>query len=357
MHVSALSIYDSDWRAMGGDNKVLFAEHLVGIHNRFRDPRAQIRLIRFEPVESGDIISASLETWGIKSEPQYNAISYAWGEPSDHHAITLNGVHLPVCKNCFHALRQARLHYSEQYAWSDAICINQLDLDEKSAQVAMRDGIYAKALLVLACIGPSDAFIRTANELYGTAIFQGTPDWGDTEQEGVWTVDMHTWSFTWEPKSPTDGGFCFPSNAEDESLIMRLCSEWNELSKRRYFHQLGIVQELSAGRNHTTILCGQDAMDWTRVVSLGWRLHRLNSHPLTSKPKSYLNFELMILNGRIHGDDCRVLGSATTGRVRRMVSQSRCHLTGLPRRTVFRLRNFSQRKCKNIADHVSDSLR
>jgi len=138
---------------------------------------------------------------------------------------------------------------------------------------------------------------------------------------------------------------------------MRLCGEWNELSKRPYFHRAGIVEELSGGRHRTMILCGQDVMEWTRVISLGWRLHRLNLHPLSSKPKSYLNFELMMLNGRVYDDDCRVLGSTATGRVRRMISQGRRHLNGLLRRTILRLRNFSQRRYKNIAGHVSDSLR
>ena len=181
---------------MSGDGKGQLAEHHIGVHSSLRDPRAQIRLIHFNPKESGDSISASLETCDIKSAPPYNAISYASDEPSDRQTITVNGTRIPVHRNCLHALRQAFLHYPHDYLWIDAICVNQLDLDGKAAQNAVRNEIYAKASLVLACIGPSDAFVRTAHELYGTAIFQGTPKWGDTEQEGVWTVDMHTWSFT-----------------------------------------------------------------------------------------------------------------------------------------------------------------
>jgi hypothetical protein len=48
------------------------------------------------------------------------------------------------------------------------------------------------------------------------------------------------------------------------------------------------------------ILCGQDVMEWTRVVSLGWLLHRLNLHPVTSAPKLYMDVELMMLNDRIY---------------------------------------------------------
>lgn len=181
---------------MSGDDKVQLVEYHVSVQSSFRDPRAQIRLIRFNPKESGDSIAVSLETWGIRSAPPYNVTLYASDEPSDRHIIAINGTRIPVHRHCFHALRQACLHYPHHYLWIDAICVNQLDLDGKAAQNAVRNEIYAKASLVLACIGPSDAFVRTAHELYGTAIFQGTPKWGDTEQEGVWTVDMHTWSFT-----------------------------------------------------------------------------------------------------------------------------------------------------------------
>ncbi|KAL7623788.1 hypothetical protein AAE478_005341 [Parahypoxylon ruwenzoriense] len=53
--------------------------------------------------------------------------------------------------------------------WADAICINQSDLDEKSAQVTMMDCIYSAATYVVAWLGPpdehSDAGVQTLNKL------------------------------------------------------------------------------------------------------------------------------------------------------------------------------------------------
>ena len=164
----------------------------------------------------------------------------------------------------------------------------------------MIEEVYANASLVLACIGPSVAFIRTTLELYNTAIFQDTPRWGELDQGGVWTVDMHTWSSTWHPESPIDSHLFFPWDEGDESLLTRFLSEWNELSARPYFQQARIVRELSGCKHRTMILCGQDVMEWTRVVSLGWLLHRLNLHPVTSAPKLYMDVELMMLNDRIY---------------------------------------------------------
>ncbi|PVH72592.1 ankyrin and HET domain-containing protein, partial [Cadophora sp. DSE1049] len=54
--------------------------------------------------------------------------------------------------------------------WADAICINQNDVAEKSAQVTMMDRIYSSAVYVIAWLGPpdehSDLGIKTLNTLH-----------------------------------------------------------------------------------------------------------------------------------------------------------------------------------------------
>jgi hypothetical protein len=56
------------------------------------------------------------------------------------------------------------------YIWADAICINQNDINEKSAQVTMMDRIYSSATYVTAWLGPpdehSDVAIQTLNTLH-----------------------------------------------------------------------------------------------------------------------------------------------------------------------------------------------
>ena len=120
---------------MRGDEKASVVEHLANMHAPLRDPRAHIRLIRFDPKETGDSILVSLETWDLQCAPPYNAISYAWGEPSERHAIKINGATMPVSKNCFHALRQTSLHFPSNHVWIDVISSDQLDLDGKSARL------------------------------------------------------------------------------------------------------------------------------------------------------------------------------------------------------------------------------
>ncbi|KAJ6789774.1 hypothetical protein PWT90_06479 [Aphanocladium album] len=45
---------------------------------------------------------------------------------------------------------------ADKFIWADAVCINQSDMDEKSAQVGMMDRIYSNAVYVLAWLGPKD---------------------------------------------------------------------------------------------------------------------------------------------------------------------------------------------------------
>lgn len=120
--------------------------------------------------------------------------------------------------------RHTHLHFPINHVWIDAICVNQLDLDGNSAQVALMGKIYANASLLLACIGPSNAFIRNALELHGTAVFQDNPKWAELDQGGVWTADMHAWSLIWYPECPLASHFFFPWNEEDNSLLTRLLS-------------------------------------------------------------------------------------------------------------------------------------
>jgi hypothetical protein len=103
------------------------------VRTALRDPQRQIRLLRLHGGSKRQGIFASLEVWERGSEPKYRAISYVCGDAQRMQSITVNGSRVSVRHNCHYALWQARLHYPESRVWIDAICINQLDLEEKTA--------------------------------------------------------------------------------------------------------------------------------------------------------------------------------------------------------------------------------
>ncbi|ROV94094.1 hypothetical protein VMCG_08242 [Cytospora schulzeri] len=114
-----------------------------------------IRLIEVLDIND-DGVRCQLTCWPINNAPQYDAISYAWGDPNLRTLITINDRRLAVTQNCEYVLRQARWHGMSRYHWVDAICIDQKNNSEKTEQVSRMADIYRDAQRVLACVGTHD---------------------------------------------------------------------------------------------------------------------------------------------------------------------------------------------------------
>ncbi|KAM0699569.1 hypothetical protein Q7P36_000572 [Cladosporium allicinum] len=206
-----------------------------GVHTALRDPQRQIRLLRLHGGSKRHGISASLEIWDRKSKPRYRAISYVCGGAEQMQDVMVNGIRVSVRRNCYYGLWQTRLHFTQSRVWIDAICINQLDLDEKTAQVAMIFETYSNAKQVSACVGAS---CRT-----------GDPDI---------LLDLDIWN-----------------PLLDETAATQLYDHYQEFCKRPYFTRVWILQELAGGRHRTMLLCGQEISDWSDLLDLSLRFCRL----------------------------------------------------------------------------------
>ncbi|KAJ6439664.1 lariat debranching enzyme [Purpureocillium lavendulum] len=57
---------------------------------------------------------------------------------------------------------------ADMLIWADAICINQADIEEKSAQVSIMDRIYSNATYVVAWLGPPDEHSSAGLKTIGT---------------------------------------------------------------------------------------------------------------------------------------------------------------------------------------------
>jgi hypothetical protein len=88
--------------------------------------------------------------------PEYEALSYAWGDSSKPRQIRCNNRALSVTQSLYSALRDIRDPIKSRTIWADAICINQ-DVDtEKNHQVALMGEIYSQAERTLAWIGEEE---------------------------------------------------------------------------------------------------------------------------------------------------------------------------------------------------------
>ncbi|KAK8062842.1 hypothetical protein PG997_014939 [Apiospora hydei] len=91
---------------------------------------------------------------------RYRALSYVWGHatgPEDVHMITVDGQPFCVRQNLYDFLRVAVARGEFGPYFIDAICINQLDGEERCFQVTQMARIYRNANMVVAWLGALDS--------------------------------------------------------------------------------------------------------------------------------------------------------------------------------------------------------
>ncbi|KAK5203123.1 hypothetical protein LTR96_011045 [Exophiala xenobiotica] len=113
-----------------------------------------IRVAKFEAIPNIDApIHCSLVHFEFGEKPQYQALSYTWGDESVKKTIFVDGKELEVGINLWEALRFLSPPDVACYLWADAICINQNDLAERTRQLRIMPHIYARAQTVLVWLG------------------------------------------------------------------------------------------------------------------------------------------------------------------------------------------------------------
>ncbi|CAN9215725.1 unnamed protein product [Alternaria alternata] len=110
-----------------------------------------IRLLHIRPSVNetlgleADLVHFPLLSAQLKN---YKALSYTWGVEKASVSITINGGSMVIRPNLEKILRKLRaLKY--EYVWVDAICTNQQDDAERSAQVIRMRAIYAGAQSII----------------------------------------------------------------------------------------------------------------------------------------------------------------------------------------------------------------
>jgi hypothetical protein len=113
-----------------------------------------IRLIKLAPDLVTEQIRCRLVYKRLDEEDlEYNALSYVWGNASDRTTMLCDGLPFQITRNLHDALSQIRLNRHETLLWVDAVCINQANDVEKTAQVRLMTKIYSQAELVLIWLG------------------------------------------------------------------------------------------------------------------------------------------------------------------------------------------------------------
>ena len=101
-----------------------------------------------------------------KRAPDYEAISYCWGDPIPCEPCELNGFPVKIPRSAAEVLRRFRLPGAPRRLWIDALCINQEDVPERGEQVGLMAAVYSQCTRCLIWLGTDDK--GTASKAFDT---------------------------------------------------------------------------------------------------------------------------------------------------------------------------------------------
>jgi len=101
----------------------------------------KIRILILSPGTGSEPLKCQLKHALLFDDPRYDAISYAWGDPSKPRGIICGGRSI------------SRQENEEITIWADAVCIHQGSDTEKNHQLALMGQIYSQAARTLVWLG------------------------------------------------------------------------------------------------------------------------------------------------------------------------------------------------------------
>lgn len=253
------------------------------------DPRySEIRLVKLLPIpkssdEAGYLptIHCSLRKASLEDDPEYNALSYVWGDPRETRPILIDGKPFRVTVNLEAALRQLAVDLRQQrrshtWLWVDAICINQTDTSERTHQVCQMSQLYRGAARVIVWLGPpaidSDTAISTLHRIHDVA---------ESSRTKLWVRSWPMFQFQEAPRPRTSASYI---QAALDTVLEMLCADDHRcldavasLYERDWFRRVWVVQEVALARE-AVLHCGDTKIDWATFYTAFWMLCGLRDY-------------------------------------------------------------------------------
>ena len=238
---------------------------------------SEIRLLRLlgKQFNDTDIPSCEIFHASFDDNPQYEALSYIWGDASLQGKIRLDGRTQLVTQNLARALSDIRDNESKML-WVDALCIDQGNFSERNHQVKQMGRIYHSALRVLVWLG------RPAV----------TDDW--PRSDGLSTLKMLNKILLGSPAESNPASTLLKSISDPKSWL-----QWHELvvlCELPYWNRLWIVQEVGLARE-LKVYYGRASVNWIIFNWVREELGRLFKWELC--PPSFLPLGRTILESKM----------------------------------------------------------
>ncbi|KAK4135734.1 HET-domain-containing protein, partial [Trichocladium antarcticum] len=150
-----------------------FTKNPRPFYPRLSSASREIRLLHLQPgqgTEEADELQTEcrLSVVSLDSNPSYEALSYRWGSRTS--TVLVDGHEVVVPENLDEALRRFRLDGRERVLWADAVCIDQSQVAERNAQVALMADIYKTCERCLVWMGNTHLFDRSDGDSSGLGV-------------------------------------------------------------------------------------------------------------------------------------------------------------------------------------------
>lgn len=108
----------------------------------------EIRLLTILDEYDDYLVRCTTRIASLDDRPNFNALSYRWGDPKATVPIMVDYHVMSVTVNLEKALRHLRCSVQPEEIWVDAICINQADISEKNHQLPLMRHIRKQVYIV-----------------------------------------------------------------------------------------------------------------------------------------------------------------------------------------------------------------
>ena len=185
------------------------------------------RLLTLQPGSFDDPIHCQLKQVSLNAGHAYEALSYVWGNASDTSPMSLDGTPYHITKNLECALRYLRHKEFPRVLWVDAVCINQRDIQERSAQVSRMKHIYEQATQVV--IWPGDYAPYTREQVESALQF----------------ADRLTYLVVMDRFGPDAQEELIRNYFRPDNAIFRNIRVVMDLTSRPWFSRVWVIQEVA----------------------------------------------------------------------------------------------------------------
>jgi hypothetical protein len=151
-------------------------------------------VLDLSPGTSDDDVKCDIRIIDLDANEEYEALSYVWGDTRHRRYVWVSGTRTGVTVNLYDALLRLRHQNDKRTIWIDQLCINQWDMDEKAAQVALMRDIYRNCTHCILWLGEVRDGAFKYDEEHVESVFDFISSLGalpEPNLTALWKPDMH----------------------------------------------------------------------------------------------------------------------------------------------------------------------